>query len=227
MKLNKLVLALVTVAMFAFSVSALNVGLDIKGALNMSKVRFSEDLPDGMSNNMLLNTAAGAAVRLQIVDAFTIQPELLYSVKGSTLEMEEEEQGVSVKMTSKGIASYLEIPVLFKYNIPASETIIPSVYAGPALGILLSAKQKTTASAAGIELNDEQDVKDETNTVDFGVAFGADLGIKAGPGRIILDARYTLGLMDVSKEAEEGSREEEPTIKNGSISIFAGYGFDF
>lgn len=70
-------------------------------------------------------------------------------------------------------------------------------------------------------------------SVDFGIAMGAGLGIKAGLGRIILDIRYILGLTDIkdipkkSKELAESSEESIIEEKNMVLSFMLGYMFEF
>lgn len=57
-------------------------------------------------------------------------------------------------------------------------------------------------------------------TVDFGIAMGAGLGIKAGPGRLILDVRFTLGLtgiQDIDDEVEEALEAMGASIEKKEI----------
>jgi hypothetical protein len=115
------------------------VGLGIKGGLNIANVS-GTDVPPG--SKTLTGFAAGGYLEISLPLLFTIQPEILYSQKGFTYD--ENVFGTNVKVTAK--LNYLEIPVLVKYSFPVP-VVKPSLYAGPAMGILLGAKVK--AEAAG------------------------------------------------------------------------------
>ena len=104
---------------------------------------------------------------------------------------------------------YLEIPVLVKYMIPTEGKISPCFFAGPAVGMLMSAKYG------------DEDVKDFTKSIDFGVAFGAGVDVAMGEkGKLTFDARYTLGLANIVDE--EGVDDK---VKNANISFMVGYSF--
>ncbi len=64
-------------------------------------------------------------------------------------------------------------------------------------------------------------LKDNTNVVDFGVTMGGALNFVVGPGAIVLDFRYTLGLVKIASEDFAGDD------KNGALSLLVGYTFNF
>ncbi|MGM0568498.1 MAG: outer membrane beta-barrel protein, partial [Elusimicrobiota bacterium] len=100
---------------------------------------------------------------------------------------------------------------------------------GPSFGFLLSAKDKYSGSdldnfkaqmeSIGIEIEDESDVKDSMKSFDAGIALGGGIGIEAGEGTFLLDARYTMGLTSFD---DSGADLDQ---KNAVISITAGYTF--
>ena len=163
--------------------SQAQVGLGIKGGVNLANIG-GTDAPPG--SKTLTGFAAGGYVEISLPLLFTIQPEILYSQKGSTYD--QSIFGTSVKITAK--FNYLEIPVLVKYSFPVP-VVKPSLYAGPAVGILLSAKAK--AEAAG--QSQEEDIKSQTTSTDFGLVVGASAHIAV----IAVDVRYTLGLTTIDK----------------------------
>lgn len=130
---------------------------------------------------------------------------------------------------------YLEIPVLFQLLIPASDVVVPMVYAGPAIAFKMGVKGKTESDGKTVDLPDptNESISDMMNTVDFGIAMGAGLGIKAGPGRLILDVRYTLGLtgiQDITDEEEKFAEllgESIEKERNMVLSFMLGYMFEF
>lgn len=180
--------------------------------------------------------AIGAALQLKLASAFAIQPEVLFSCKGFKLKEEfyDDYSGESIDITEKISFRYLEIPVLFQVLIPAGDAVIPQLYAGPAVAF-------KTGFAGKEEAGDEEELTDKEademsellKTVDFGITMGAGLGIKAGPGRLVLDIRFTLGLTDIQDipDLEKDIMEEMGVSiekeRNMAHSFLFGYMFEF
>jgi hypothetical protein len=173
----------------------------VKAGLNMANVT-GDEAPDETS--MKMGAVGGVFMCYKITDIFAIQPELLYTQKGATIDEGDDEFSWKT--------DYFEIPLLLKVNLPTEGKIKPSLYAGPALGILMSAKYE------------EEDIKDYLKSTDFGVLAGAGLGYEMEKGMIGIEARYEVGLMTID-EAE--GDEEEADIKNSVISVMVFYGFAF
>ena len=165
----------------AYSIA--QIGLGIKGGVNFANVGGS-DAPPGAK--ALTGFAAGGYIEISLPLLFTIQPEILYSQKGTTYD--QSMFGTNFTITAK--LNYLEIPVLVKYSFPVP-VVKPTLYAGPAIGILLSAKGKVEA----LGQSQEEDIKDQTASTDFGLVVGASAHIAI----ITVDVRYTLGLTTIDK----------------------------
>jgi hypothetical protein len=130
---------------------------------------------------------AGLVAELNLFKGIALQPELLYSTQGATYK------GVGGTIGDiKNEVGYLSIPVMLKINL--SKSI--SLELGPQASFLLSEKDNVNLY--------------KSNTFDFGVAGG--LGLKVTES-IFLQARYGLGLTELSKAAQ---------TKNSVIQISAG-----
>lgn len=224
MKFRAICAMLVAVTSLWSSASAVDLALGVKGGLNLSRT-YGVDYGDFMV--MRPGLAIGAGLQLKLANAFAIQPEVLFSCKGIKLEEDDNSEQLSFR--------YLEIPVLFQVIIPASETVVPQIYAGPAIAFKMGVKAKAEEDGKTVDIPDAYNevISDMMNTVDFGIAMGAGLGIKAGPGRLILDVRYTLGLtgiQDITDEVEEAADALGASIdkeKNMALSFMLGYMFEF
>src|ERR1700754_1771953 len=104
------------------TVSQAQVRFGFKGGANLANV--TGDI-EGVKMKIGFN--AGAVAKISVTDAFSIQPEVVYSNQGATIEE------LDVKMN----LNYINIPVMFQYNV--SGFIIET---GPQVGILASAKAK-------------------------------------------------------------------------------------
>ena len=127
---------------------------------------------------------AGLVAELNLFKGLAIQPELLYSTQGATYK--------NALGDIKNKVGYLSIPILIKINL--SKSI--SLELGPQASFLLSEK--------------DQFVVKDPSTFDFAVAGG--LGLKVTKS-IFLQARYGLGLTEISKEAQ---------AKNSVVQVSAG-----
>ncbi|MBA7471675.1 hypothetical protein ES707_06984 [subsurface metagenome] len=156
-----------------------------------------------------IGICAGGFITCSLSDLFSIQPELLFTMKGSKAE----ESGMKVTMK----LNYLEIPVLVKLSIPTPGTVKPSLFVGPSLAIKLSGKAKVEYAGE----SEEADIEDLKST-DFGLVFGGGVDFALGQGKLTVDARYTLGLT-TTREPEDP--DEKIDMKNGAISIMVGYSF--
>ncbi|MBN1575621.1 MAG: PorT family protein [Chitinispirillaceae bacterium] len=211
-------------AFFVGSASAVGLSFGLKGGLNLAK-------PWGGDKNNPMFAAEGltmkpgmvaaAAWDINIVEKFSIQPEILFSMKGAKNKV-----GDIIIVTQ---FNYIEIPILLKLNIPLG-IVVPNVYAAPALGIRAGVGGATKAGDEKVDFTEETVdlIKDQSGAVDFGLAMGAGVNFKAGPGSIVLDLRYTLGLLKIAKltQEEKDAGAILPKEKNGAFSIMVGYMFE-
>jgi len=85
------------------------------------------------------------------------------------------------------------------------------VSGGPSFAFKLKEVQK--------EAGEETSVDDDVKKWDVGIAMGGGVSI----GSFVVDARYTLGLIDIVDVDTAGFAE--PTAKNKAISVTFGYRF--
>ncbi len=115
--------------------------------------------------------------------------------------------------TSSGVAiykvNYLEIPLMLRYTIQHSASLLPYAMAGPSIGLLSSAK-------LDIKDGGEQDEKDNTKIFDFGLGIGGGVKIPRGNMTFFAETRYVLGLANINKEAGESK------VKNRGLQLIAG-----
>ena len=142
--------------------------------------------------------SAGALASVGLFTSFYLQPEVLYSGQGATVNV----MGTDAKFNY----SYLNVPVLFKYQH------VSGLFAetGPQLGFLLSAKVKESGQTT--------DVKSASQSTDFSWAFG--VGYKIPKINLGIDARYNLGLTNVNKDSSGGN------IKNSVFQFGLFYVFN-
>ncbi len=190
-------------AMIAFAISPLQAAgimVGVKGGLSVANL-YGDDV---YNNSITYGGTAGAFMRYAVTGIIAVQPEVLFAMKGAKYESE--------GLESQQKINYIEIPLLAMATLPNTSKIKPNIFAGPAIGILLSNK---------ITNGEEIDIKDASRSADIGLVFGAGAEYSLVTGSISLDVRYELGLTSTMQE------EEDKAVKNSVISIMVGYGMQF
>jgi hypothetical protein len=191
-----------------FSAQAQSTEFGFKGGINIATYG-GDDAEDLDSRTGII---VGGSFAFNLSPMFSIQPELLYAMKGA--KSDDEFGSFTVKH------DYLELPVLARLTIPTApgSSFRPSLFAGPALGIELSCDLEGTDE--GVTLSAScSDFDLDTKTVDFGMVFGGELGLDRGGMRIGLEARYNLGLTSIWDGA--GTVD----LKHRALSIMATIAF--
>ena len=143
---------------------------------------------EGAENLTSFNGGAFALFKLTKIG---IQPELLYSIQGASFD-DPDLGNVDVK------TSYVTIPVMVKLYLAAGLNI----QAGPQFGML------TKAEFDGVDIKDELKKSD----ISANIGLGWDL-----PFGLTVDARYNLGLSDISDNPGFGE------LKSRVIQVSVGY----
>jgi hypothetical protein len=212
--MKKFTFALMMAAVMLLAVSPLfakGMMFGVKGGLNMATGTGT----DATDLKMKMGIVGGVFMSYDITEIFAVQPELLYSMKGASYDIPDVDASMNL--------NYFEIPLLLKVNFPTEGKIKPSLYAGPALGILMSAKSEGEGAS--------EDIKDYMKTMDIGIVAGAGIGYQMEKGMLFLEGRYEIGMSTVSDltddELAAEDLETQPDLKNSVISIMVGYGFAF
>ncbi len=120
----------------------------------MAGVNFSDMTGDTNSDGLLFGYHLGFLVNFGVTDYFMVEPQLLYSTKGASLDK------VDLNL------SYIEIPIWLRYQLSSGLNF----NVGPYAGILVSAKV------------DDEDAKDNYKGLDYGLAAGLGYQFSSGLG---------------------------------------------
>ena len=185
-----IILVITTVAAFG------QIGdMGITGGLNFATLGGSK------APNMSIITQYAAGVFIEInlpLLPISIQPEVLYSVKGSKIGPNAVLLANEMSSPNKVTTSYIDIPILVKYYL-SSPVIKPFIFVGPSIGFLVSAKEEATSFGLGTSQEKEIDVKNQTTSIDFGAVVGVGAKIPLVVVNLTLDARYNFGFTSTDK----------------------------
>jgi len=194
--MKKTVLVCAAVLFMATLVAATTFDFGVKAGGSFFKNDWSDN--DG-SEKTLTRVTIGAFALANITPMIGIQAEINYLTTGLWWD----EGGLKVTEAY----GYLHIPVLVRARLMREGTFVPVVFAGPAVGILLSATW-----------DGDEDVKDSFKSTDFGADLGVGAEIALGNMKLLVDLRYYLGLTDVYKDTEF-------SMKNRGFMLTAGFLF--
>ena len=193
--MKKVFLSLFAVAAIGLSANAQQVvKFGPKAGVNISNLSGEAD------TDMKVGFHVGAFAEIFFTDQFALQPELLYSTQGA--------KGEILAADFEAKYDFINIPIMAKYYFTEGLAI----EAGPYVGFLMKAEHKIYGDSSALS----GDVKDEMNTLDFGLGIGARYSLNNG---FFAGARYNLGLSDIPKE------NDGDAIKNSVIQISVGYKF--
>ena len=192
--MKKLVVLVLTAGTF-FTASA-QVQFGLKAGANFATL--SGTAADGAKTKVDFH--GGGFAHIPLFNSFFLQPEVLYSGQGAKGTQNETDFTLN--------QSYLNVPVLFKYQHSSglfAET-------GPQIGFLLAANVKSGSMS--------EDVKSSYKSTDFSWAFGLGYmipSISAG-----IDARYNLGLTNIAAYEVADQTVKNSVFQVGIFYVFGG-----
>jgi hypothetical protein len=150
----------------------------VKGGLNVSNL-YVDDVDD---ENARFGVNLGLFAQILSSDVFAIQPELLFSTKGSKIEY----GGSFFDQTVKYNLSYLDLPVLAVFKLGEDAEI----HVGPYIGYLLAAN---ISHDGDIGSGTDDIDRDHLKSFDYGLSGGFGLNF----GNVQVGARYNYGLAKI------------------------------
>lgn len=207
------VLLAAALALPAVPATGAEVSGGLKTGLNVSDFVGSDASAGSGTKASGAGLAAGGYLVFPLRQAkFKIQAECMITVKGATYKGDV----LGSHYENRVRLTYLEIPVLARFDIASRSGARPAFLIGPAFGIKISARSESH-SIGYSATNNVENIK----SFDPGVMVGGAVDIPAGKGAISLEARYTRSLATIS----ESSGGDTPDIKNSVITILLGYRF--
>lgn len=180
----------------------------IKGGFDLTSLYIS----DVSSEHMKAGFDAGVFAKLPVTRGFSIQPELLYSLKGAKDTYSNFVQGSGEYRFNLG---YMELPLLAVINIAPNFNLQAGGYAA----------YLVNANVKNVDNNGDVENATELNTGDFkrwdaGLMGGAAFDIE----NFTIGARYSYGLSTIGKN-DNLSGDLTKNSKNAGVSVYIGFGF--
>jgi hypothetical protein len=207
----------------------------VKAGANMSNGPFEAVYKNGTTAYATKNFFGfhlGGFANIKMTDAFSFQPEILYTKRGSKAQFQDEIVYYrSTTYTTDVYSSFIEVPLNINYKV------VNKLYvsAGPQVSFLLKANEKSSSLALfynnpvqteSIYREEQSDVTKQLETINFGLNFGAQYDITKN---IIVSAKYVLGLSNQCKPQSKMDYsnntvyEARNNYKTNSLMVSFGY----
>jgi hypothetical protein len=188
---------LMTVLSMAMPTAA-SAQIGVLAGLNLADVNFESDVIGfDISGESRAGFIGGVAFNVPLQEMFSVELDALFSQKGSEFSTFGE--------TGKLRTTYIDIPVLGRYNVPGSAPVRIHVLAGPSFNFKVDES-----------IEPEEDADDQIETFETALVFGGGVTVN----RFRVDVRYGWGLTDIVKDEES---EGLFTGKNRVFSVLAGF----
>jgi opacity protein-like surface antigen len=187
--------------------SGVDISFGIKAGGNVSNTSNSKEISDdGTDNRYGFNV--GAVVNIGLSEKFSIQSEVVYSQQGFTTSSDFDLDIFDIGDIVWRF-DYINIPVMASYEVVKGLTI----QAGPQVGFNINAEVYNS----DIDLGDDFDLSESTNTVDFGAGLGAQYELDFG---LFFQARYVWGFSNYIDSNDADGETYSNRVGNISVGYF-------
>jgi hypothetical protein len=180
------------------------------GVLNSANL--SGDAPDDISYGGKTGFGFGLIGEFHLTDDIWLSVQPMSLPRGAAVELKVDDEEDPVKIADLSL-DYIAVPVLAKFVTVGGKVYVISGFNFSFL---------TGANLTGVEDGDQEiDVKDALKSFDVAVDFGVGGQLPAGPIKIMLEARYEQGLLNVSEEnlAEDALKSR---VRSSGLQLLAG-----
>jgi Outer membrane protein beta-barrel domain len=201
-----LVISVLGVVSFAAPqpVTAQSVQGGIKGGLSLADIpRLADQFEEEGAVDLRYRSGliVGGFATIQLAEFVAFQPEVLYAQKGMHGR---DPAGVDDVFETR--VDYLDVPLLLRLQDTALYVVL-----GPSLNFNVAAKLVDEGDDV------DQDIKDDTETVEVGVVVGVGLQMS----RFLVEGRFAEGLTNIAKNPPPG----QDSYRNRSFAIMFGIRF--
>jgi hypothetical protein len=192
------------------------VGVEVVGGLTVATLSLPlippelGDLGFEFSVGNRLGFVGGVLIGAPVGDGIDFETGALISLKGATTKATIPEFGTAsgdIRLT------YVDVPLAGRFRVAQMSRGPISVVAGATMSFKLDAEQSATFMGQTIS----QTIDEGVSAFDVGLTLGGRVEI----GHVIVDGRYTFGMLNVASE----SGPEGESLKHRVLSIMAGWRF--
>lgn len=216
-------------AIFAMSLATAEITVGARGIFGLGLGTTIPNKTDDVKLGACLDFGANAFVKIPLFASLSLQPELgfTHNIVDMKYEYKYENYNYSYSISAKTSYSFnaIDIPVLVGWDIKIGDSLTVTPLIGPKFSIVLGKiSGKAEAEINGKSESSDPIEADNASPLLFSIVLGAGVSYKLGPGAIVGDLRYNLGLSELKvKFGDEKGAIATPR----SLQLSAGYQLSF
>ncbi|MBL7979961.1 MAG: PorT family protein [Bacteroidetes Order II. Incertae sedis bacterium] len=180
----------------------------IGARIGLTQTRFWND-PD-TEFSATTRQMVGLILYHQSNDRLGFQAEALYSPKGAQLYDPTLFPDVNLFRFDM---VYLDVPVMAVVDLLPDAKVAPQIHFGPQISFLMDARTKAGVKGQAGWLEDNAD--ESVRSIDIGTVAGVGARFRRGSHMWMLDARYSLGVLDLVKNDSNPKRNQAFSVLVG------------
>lgn len=199
----KKLIACAVAAIAAVSMATAEISVGVRGIFGVGLGTTLSDDMDAFDLDLggTLNAGGTVFMKIPVFASLVVQPELgfTYNMVGMKGDMRYGAYSVEVEMDCSYNA--IDIPVLVGWDFKVSDNLTVTPLIGPKISIPVGKlAAETEVSVGGVSEKEDDDYDIDTSVL-FGVVVGAGVAYKVGPGAIVGDLRYNIGVSSLALES--------------------------
>ena len=188
------------------------ISIGFEGGLSIANATLSPDVAAPASKSSRTGLVAGGLAEFGVASGFFISAEVLY-LQGGVKVTDPNGNALGFVGDATLKFDFISIPISAKYKFPIEgSTVKPFIFGGANVGFNMKAEAEATSGGQTFTV----DIKNSTESVDFGLQVGGGIEFEASHGiNVVLGGRYQLGLKDLDKSAGSEAKSQNILITAG------------
>ena len=195
--------------LFSATQAQAQVEIGIIGSVNFASLTGEDSDGENIEADRRTLYGLGAVLDVPLNEHWSLRTEPMYLQKGA---VNVDDDDIAFK------GEFIEVPLFLKYRFGGGP-VRPYVMAGPSVGFRLN----TEVTFDNLDASGTFDADAVTESMDFGVDFGAGLNVRLSGVSLFLEGRYGLGVADVFKGGElAGQVTDDADVFTRGLQAMAG-----
>ena len=183
----------VSLSLLVVSAVQAQTGVGVRAGYNSSELSITANGRSVANLSSHSGFHGGVDLSIALGQMIAVEAGAIYSQKGATGS--EGDLSLTIAM------DYIDVPLMFAINVPTTGSVKPRIFAGAVASFEMSCKFNEGSQSS--ECDEEGFSRKKSY---FSAVFGGGVGIGIGPGSLLLDLGFQLGMTNISDVEGENAK---------------------